>query len=151
MSPFWIWMQVLIVVFTLAGDRHRHHAPDLMALFDSIVVGTDGSDTAREAVRRAVELARVLGARVQVVSASSPSPSRLAAPVATEDDAARAADAWTVAPREGVDAILADVVAVASAAGSRPRSTRARGARPTRSSTWPRRRAPTSSWSATRG
>jgi nucleotide-binding universal stress UspA family protein len=89
-----------------------------MALFDSIVVGTDGSETAREAVRRAVELARVLGARVQVVSAYEPVAEPAApAPVATEDDAARAADAWAVAPREGVDAILADVVAVARAAG----------------------------------
>ena len=75
-----------------------------MALFDSIVVGTDGSDTAREAVRRAVDLARALGARLQVVSAYEP--------------VAGAADAqWTVAPREGVDAILGDVAAVARAAG----------------------------------
>ena len=89
-----------------------------MALFDSIVVGTDGSDTAREAVRRAVELARVLGARVQVVSAYEPVAEPAApAPVATEEDAARVGDAWAVAPREGVDAILADVVAVARAAG----------------------------------
>jgi nucleotide-binding universal stress UspA family protein len=91
-----------------------------MALFDSIVVGTDGSDTAREAVRRAVELARVLGARLQVVSAYEPVAETAAAvPVAHEDEArVPPADAqWAVAPREGVDAILDDVAAVARAAG----------------------------------
>src|SRR5690242_9585672 len=91
-----------------------------MALFDSIVVGTDGSDTAREAVRRAVDLARALGARLQVVSAYEPvAATAAAAPVAREDEAgAPAADAqWTVAPREGVDAILDDVAAAARAAG----------------------------------
>jgi nucleotide-binding universal stress UspA family protein len=92
-----------------------------MALFDSIVVGTDGSDTAREAVRRAVDLARALGAHLQVVSAYEPVAETAAAPtpVAREDEAgAPAADAqWAVAPREGVDAILDDVAAVARAAG----------------------------------
>src|SRR5687768_4742467 len=89
-----------------------------MALFDSIVVGTDGSDTAREAVRRAVELARVLGARLQVVSAYEPVAEPAApVPVARDDDPGPTPDAWAVAPREGVDAILDDVVAVARAAG----------------------------------
>jgi nucleotide-binding universal stress UspA family protein len=89
-----------------------------MALFDSIVVGTDGSDTAREAVRRAVDLARVLGARLQVVSAYEPvAEAAAAAPVAREDDASVAGEAWAVGPREGVDAILDDVAAVARAAG----------------------------------
>ena len=36
-------------------------------MFGSIVVGTDGSETADEAVRQAAELARVLGARVHLV------------------------------------------------------------------------------------
>jgi nucleotide-binding universal stress UspA family protein len=35
----------------------------------SIVVGTDGSATADEAVRRAAELAKSLGARIHLVSA----------------------------------------------------------------------------------
>jgi nucleotide-binding universal stress UspA family protein len=38
-------------------------------MFGSIVVGTDGSDTAAEAVRQAVELAKALGAELLVVSA----------------------------------------------------------------------------------
>jgi nucleotide-binding universal stress UspA family protein len=86
-----------------------------MALFDSIVVGTDGSDTAREAVRRAIELARDLGARLQVVSAYEPVGGAVAAAVAREVD--EADDRWALAPREAVDAILDDVAGVARAAG----------------------------------
>ena len=86
-----------------------------MALFDSIVVGTDGSDTAREAVRRAIELARDLEARLQVVSAYEPVGGAVAAAVARETD--EADDRWALAPREAVDAILDDVAAVARAAG----------------------------------
>src|SRR4051794_28260210 len=38
-------------------------------MFTSIVVGTDGSATAQEAVRRAAELARLSGAQLHVVTA----------------------------------------------------------------------------------
>jgi nucleotide-binding universal stress UspA family protein len=41
-------------------------------LFERIVVGTDGSETANEAVRQAVELAKATGASVQIVSAFEP-------------------------------------------------------------------------------
>ena len=41
-------------------------------MFASIVVGTDGSDTATSAVRYAIDLARELGARLQIVSAYEP-------------------------------------------------------------------------------
>ena len=41
-------------------------------VFRSIVVGTDGSGTASEAVRQATELARLTGARVHLVSAYEP-------------------------------------------------------------------------------
>ena len=41
-------------------------------MFGSIVVGTDGSETATSAVRHAIELARELGARLHVVSAYEP-------------------------------------------------------------------------------
>ena len=37
-------------------------------MFKSIVVGTDGSDTAGQAVRQAIDLARVVGATLHVVS-----------------------------------------------------------------------------------
>ncbi|HKG36599.1 MAG TPA: universal stress protein [Solirubrobacterales bacterium] len=43
-------------------------------MFTRIVVGTDGSDTAAEAVRQAAELARLAGARLDVVSAYEPIP-----------------------------------------------------------------------------
>jgi nucleotide-binding universal stress UspA family protein len=41
-------------------------------LFERIVVGTDGSETANEAVRQAVALAKATGASVQIVSAFEP-------------------------------------------------------------------------------
>jgi nucleotide-binding universal stress UspA family protein len=41
-------------------------------VFASIVVGTDGSDTALTALRQAIELARRHGARLQIVSAYEP-------------------------------------------------------------------------------
>jgi len=41
-------------------------------MFASILVGTDGSDTATTAVRYAIDLARQLGARLQIVSAYEP-------------------------------------------------------------------------------
>ncbi len=41
-------------------------------MFASIVVGTDGSDTATTAVRYAIDLARELGAKLQIVSAYEP-------------------------------------------------------------------------------
>jgi nucleotide-binding universal stress UspA family protein len=41
-------------------------------VFTSILVGTDGSDTAHTAVRRAIALAAGLGAQLQIVSAYEP-------------------------------------------------------------------------------
>jgi len=41
-------------------------------VYAAIVVGTDGSDTAKTAVRYAIDLARELGARLQIVSAYEP-------------------------------------------------------------------------------
>ena len=43
-------------------------------MFGSIVVGTDGSATAKEAVRQAKELAGAVGAKVYLVSAYEPVP-----------------------------------------------------------------------------
>ena len=43
-------------------------------MFRSIVVGTDGSDTASQAVRQAVELASAVGATLELVSAYEPVP-----------------------------------------------------------------------------
>ena len=45
-------------------------------MFRSIVVGTDGSDTATQAVRQAVDLAGAVGAKLELVSAYEPVPSQ---------------------------------------------------------------------------
>jgi nucleotide-binding universal stress UspA family protein len=45
-------------------------------MFSSVVVGTDGSDTATEAVRRAIELAKVCGASLHIVTAYKARPVR---------------------------------------------------------------------------
>ena len=41
-------------------------------MYGSIVVGTDGSETATEAVRQATELSKAVGAKLQLVSAYAP-------------------------------------------------------------------------------
>ncbi len=76
-------------------------------MFKSIVVGTDGSQTAGEAVRQALDLAAETGARLEVVSAYEPVPrSRLRqeAQQAPEDIQ------WTINAREDVEATLQQVV-----------------------------------------
>ena len=45
-------------------------------MFKSIVVGTDGSETADIALRRAIELAALTGGKLHVVSAYEPAPAR---------------------------------------------------------------------------
>src|SRR4051812_5439831 len=72
-------------------------------MFRSIVVGTDGSDTAQQAVRQAAELAKAVGATIQLVSAYEPvSGQRL-----KEERREVPEDmAWMVNPREDVDAVL---------------------------------------------
>ena len=83
-------------------------------MFRSIVVGTDGSETARKAVREAIELANSLGARLDIVSAYEPvSGQRLR----EERQQAPEDVAWSVNPREDVDATLSDAAEVAQEAG----------------------------------
>jgi len=83
-------------------------------MFRSIVVGTDGSETAAEAVRQAVSLARSVGAKVELVSAYEPVPEqRLRA------DAVQAPGdlQWSVNPRADVDRTLDEAAEVAKRAG----------------------------------
>jgi nucleotide-binding universal stress UspA family protein len=83
-------------------------------MFGSILVGTDGSDTATTAVRYAIDLARELGARLQVVSAYEPvSEARLR----TEGIEAPKDVQWMVSPREDVLALLDAAAAEAQGAG----------------------------------
>jgi nucleotide-binding universal stress UspA family protein len=72
-------------------------------MFQAIVVGTDGSDTAGEAVRQATELARIVGARVHVVSAYEPVGS-----ARLREERRRVPEdmQWLVNPREDVERAL---------------------------------------------
>ena len=74
-------------------------------MFGSIVVGTDGSDTAKEAVSQATELAKTLGSNIHLVSAYEPVPdSRL-----REERQEVPEDLqWMVNPREDVTSTLED-------------------------------------------
>jgi nucleotide-binding universal stress UspA family protein len=83
-------------------------------MFSSIVVGTDGSQTAQEAVRQAVALAQQLDARLEIVSAYEPVPS---ARLREEAQQVPADLQWIINPREDVDATLRDAAAVADEAG----------------------------------
>ncbi len=83
-------------------------------MFKSIVVGTDGSDTATQAVREAVDLAKAVGAKVELVSAYEPvSNQRLR----SERRDAPEDVAWSINPKEDVEATLTDAAELAQAAG----------------------------------
>ena len=83
-------------------------------MFARIVVGTDGSETAKQAVREATELAKNTGASLDVVSAFEPVSSarlreeRLEAPSDIEH---------AVNPHEDVNAILSEAESEVTAAG----------------------------------
>ena len=72
-------------------------------MYQSIVVGTDGSDTAKQAVRSAAELARSTGAKLHIVSAYAPVPE---SQLRRERREAPADAQWSFNAREEVDAIL---------------------------------------------
>jgi nucleotide-binding universal stress UspA family protein len=82
------------------------------AMFKSILVGTDGSETATEAVRQAVSLAKSVGAKLQIVSAYEPVPSQR---LAEERREAPEDLQWTINPREDIDATLAAAAEIANA------------------------------------
>ncbi len=68
-----------------------------------MVVGTDGSDTANEAVRQAAELAGRIGAKVHLVSAYEPVPE---ARLREERDDVPGDMEWMINPREDVSSTL---------------------------------------------
>jgi nucleotide-binding universal stress UspA family protein len=83
-------------------------------MFRSIVVGTDGSDTAKKAVTAAVDLAKEIGAKLDIVSAYEPVPqSRL------REEARQAPEdmQWMINPREDVEATLRDAAEEVEEAG----------------------------------
>jgi nucleotide-binding universal stress UspA family protein len=83
-------------------------------MFRSIVVGTDGSDTATKAVGQAVELARAVGAKLELVSAYEPVPAQR-----LNEERRQAPEdlQWAINPREDVDATLEAAAEVARKAG----------------------------------
>ena len=83
-------------------------------MFGTIVVGTDGSDTAAKAVAEATELARALGAKIELVCAYEP--------VAGERLRVERREVphdleWMVTPREDADATLGEAAEAIEAAG----------------------------------
>ena len=79
-------------------------------MFRSIVVGTDGSDTATQAVRQAADLAGAIGARLELVSAYAPVPQQR---LSEERRQAPEDLQWAINPREDVDVTLEAAAAIA--------------------------------------
>ena len=85
-------------------------------MITSIVVGTDGSETATKAVREAADLASRIGATLELVSAYEPvSKQRL------REEARQVPEdmAWMVTPREDCEATLNDAKEMVSTMGVR--------------------------------
>lgn len=83
-------------------------------MFRTIVVGTDGSETANKAVGQAAELAASVSSELLIVSAFEPiSGSRLREESQQVPDDVK----WMVNPREDVDATLAGAIEVAESKG----------------------------------
>jgi nucleotide-binding universal stress UspA family protein len=83
-------------------------------MFNSIVVGTDGSATATTAVREAVDVAKAVGATLELVSAY--------APVREQQLREERRDApsdvqWAIHPRHEVESSLSDAADLAREAG----------------------------------
>jgi nucleotide-binding universal stress UspA family protein len=83
-------------------------------MFKTMVVGTDGSETATQAVRQAVDLAKQVGAGLEIVSAYEPvSGQRLRQERRETPEELQ----WAINPREDVEATLEAAAAIATAAG----------------------------------
>jgi len=83
-------------------------------VFTRIVVGTDGSETAAEAVRQAIDLAKLSGAELSIVSAYEPVPERKV------KEAQRDAPPdvqYEIGPREDVNLVLDAAAATARKEG----------------------------------
>jgi nucleotide-binding universal stress UspA family protein len=74
-----------------------------LALFNRIVVGTDGSETAAAAVGQAIELAKLSGAELSIVSAYAPVHKRR---LDGEQSGAPADVQHEIGPREDVNLVL---------------------------------------------
>jgi nucleotide-binding universal stress UspA family protein len=74
-------------------------------MYRTIVVGTDGSETAQRAVEQATELAQTMGAELHIVSAYEPVGGRIAG---APDEAAKV---WAVAPDYEVEGLIEEALA----------------------------------------
>ena len=83
-------------------------------MFSAIVVGTDGSETARKAVQQATELARQVGASISLVSAYEPVSN---ARMRDEKREVPKDMEWMVNPREDVEATLKEASEEVQGAG----------------------------------
>jgi nucleotide-binding universal stress UspA family protein len=83
-------------------------------VFTRIVVGTDGSDTAREAVRQATDLAKLSGATLSIVSAYAPASKKRST---SEQSDAPADIAYELGPREDINLVLDSAAAEAKKEG----------------------------------
>jgi nucleotide-binding universal stress UspA family protein len=83
-------------------------------VFTRIVVGTDGSDTAAEAVRQAIDLAKLSSAELSIVSAYEPVSKRQ---VEGEKLDAPADVQYEIGPREDVNIVLEAAAAAARKEG----------------------------------
>ena len=83
-------------------------------MFSSIVVGTDGSATATAAVRQAVDMAKAVGAKLELVSAYATVPKQR---LREERRDAPADIRWAIDPRREVEASLGDAADLAREAG----------------------------------
>ena len=82
-------------------------------MFERIVVGTDGSETATEAVRTAIELARLAKSKLEIVSAYEPIPQDR---LKQEVEGISGDVAYAVNPREDVQFVLDKAAAEAKKA-----------------------------------
>jgi nucleotide-binding universal stress UspA family protein len=83
-------------------------------MFKSIVVGTDGSDTATQAVRQAVDMAGAVGAKLELVSAYAPVPEQR---LNAERREAPEDVQWAINPRQDVELSLSNAAEIAREAG----------------------------------
>src|SRR3954454_12054106 len=83
-------------------------------MFGSIVVGTDGSETAGEAVHQATELAQAVGAKIHLVSAFEPVGNQR---LREERQQVPEDMSWMVNQREDVDATLKEAAEQIQEAG----------------------------------
>jgi nucleotide-binding universal stress UspA family protein len=83
-------------------------------VFKRIVVGTDGSETAAEAVHQAIDLAKLTGATLSLVSAYAPVSGRR---VKSEQSEAPADVQYEIGPREDVNFVLDAAAAEAKKEG----------------------------------